>query len=372
MLDKGVKRGQVKQLRIMSQVPKKYNTEGPRYADHYPAIGLGSYYVKNNYGTVPVHEDGSAYFIAPAGEELYFQALDADGKEIRRMGTVTQIAAGETQGCIGCHEPRAAAPVHGLNAMKRLSREPDRITPPPWGAGRVDFVKQVQPVLDRYCIKCHHGATPKGGVDLSGDKTRLFNMAFEHLTGRKVVVYYWIHDAPTGNFPPLASGSYVSKLTKMIEKRHGGVNLDAESRRRIYAWIDANVPYYGTWDMSRPHTFGGRDTWFGLRGKPRPWFKALMEAYAAAKLPGDPKKLPHTDLNLTHPEWSRVLVRNLAKSEGGTAEDGKAVFKTKTAPGYQALLDAIEKGGAALLAKPRMDMVAAIPVPQERDFGRTF
>ena len=70
----------------MSQVPKKYNTEGPRYSDHYPAIGEGSYYVKYNYGTVSVDEDGSAYFTAPAGVELYFQALDADGKEIRPHG----------------------------------------------------------------------------------------------------------------------------------------------------------------------------------------------------------------------------------------------------------------------------------------------
>ncbi len=94
LLSGGVKRGQVKELRIMSQVPKKYNTEGPRYSDHYPAIGEGSYYVKYVYGTVPVNENGSAYFTAPAGVELYFQALDADGKEIRRMGTTTQITAG--------------------------------------------------------------------------------------------------------------------------------------------------------------------------------------------------------------------------------------------------------------------------------------
>ena len=40
---------------------------------------------------MPVYEDGSAYFKVPAGVELYFQAVDADGKEIRRMGTVTQF-----------------------------------------------------------------------------------------------------------------------------------------------------------------------------------------------------------------------------------------------------------------------------------------
>ena len=62
LAQQGVKRGSVKQLRIMSQPPKKYNTEGPRYSDHYPAIGEGTYYVKHNYGTVPVEADGSAHF----------------------------------------------------------------------------------------------------------------------------------------------------------------------------------------------------------------------------------------------------------------------------------------------------------------------
>ncbi|HUT24069.1 MAG TPA: hypothetical protein VM492_06995, partial [Sumerlaeia bacterium] len=56
LLDKGVKRGQVKELRVMSQIPKKYNTEGPRYHDHYPVMGQGSYYAKYCYGSVPVYE----------------------------------------------------------------------------------------------------------------------------------------------------------------------------------------------------------------------------------------------------------------------------------------------------------------------------
>ncbi len=371
LLDKGVTRGQVKELRVMSQLPKKYNTEGPRYSDHYPAIGEGTYYVKYNYGTVPVADDGSVYFTAPAGVELYFQALDANGKEVRRMGTVTQLVNGESQNCIGCHESRSHTPSPQLQSWRRLSKGPDRITPPPWGEGPVDFVKQVQPVLDKYCAKCHSGATPGGGIDLSGDKTRLFNMAFETLVFTPgLVERYHINPGPTGNFPPLATGSWVSRLTKLLEEKYKHLNVDDESRRRIYTWVDANVPYYGTWDMTRPHSFGGRDTWLDERGRPLPWFAQLQEAIKAlapAKL-----ALAHPDINLTHPEWSRVLVRNLAKSAGGLADDAKAIFKGKDDPRYQAVLKAIEAGKAALLAKPRMDMPGAVPIPQQRDFGRTF
>jgi hypothetical protein len=384
----GVRRGDVRALRVMSQVPKRYNTEGPRYSDHYPVIGEGTYYVKFDHGTVPVSEGGSAYFAAPAGVELYFQALDAAGREIRRMGTVTQITAGETQGCIGCHEHRFQAPAPHPSLAERLRLPPDPIAPPPWGAGPVDFVRQVQPVLDRYCVACHSGAAPEGRIDLSSDKTRFFNMAFETLVFTPgLVEAYHLHGAPTGNFPPLATGSYVSGLSRLLEEKHADVDMDDESRRRIYAWIDANVPYYGTWAMSRPHTVGGRDTWLDAGQRPLPWFAAFLAAYRAAGLPEDvapqtpinPRYSPHrvaglrhADINLTRPHFSRVLLDHLARSAGGRADDEAAVFASRDDPRYQAMLRAIEQGRDALLALPRMDMPDGVAVPQGRDFGRTY
>ncbi|HUT01208.1 MAG TPA: family 16 glycoside hydrolase, partial [Phycisphaerae bacterium] len=214
LLDKGVRRGDVKALRVCSQEPKKYNTEGPRYHDHYPIIGYGSYYTKISYGTVPVTPAGSAYFTAPAGVELYFEALDASGKEIRRMGTVTQLADGESQSCVGCHESRFLAVPNNPAARERLKHPPDTITPPSWGAVPIDFVKHVQPVFDKHCVRCHAGRAPKAGMDLSGDKNRFFNMAYKSLIDRRLVDFYYINPGPTGNFPPLKTGSRVSKLVK--------------------------------------------------------------------------------------------------------------------------------------------------------------
>ena len=161
LLEQGVERGTVKRLRIMSQSPKKYNTEGFRYHDHYPLVGKGSYYVKNNHGTVPVDDKGSAYFKAPANKELYFIALDEHGKEVQRMGSVTQVTVGETSSCIGCHENRLAPPPALETGMARTRRPPDAIKPPSWGAGPVDYVRQVQPILDRFCIECHSGGEAK-------------------------------------------------------------------------------------------------------------------------------------------------------------------------------------------------------------------
>ncbi len=396
LLGNGVERGDVTAIQVMSQTPKKYNTEGMRYQDHYPVMGEGTYYAKCTYGTAPVDENGMAYFKAPAGVELYFQVLDATGKEIRRMGTVTQITAGETQGCIGCHEPRFTAPDNRKGIKARLSKAPDPITPPSWGAGPVNFVQQVQPVLDKYCVACHSGRRPPDGIDLSGDKSRLFNMAFSTLIDKQLVDYYYINHGPTGNFPPLSSGARVSKLTELIESNHSDIKMDAESRRRIYNWIDANAPYYGTWDMSRPHTLGGRDTWFFVKDnqrvvpEPEPWFKefhGLWEANCASchgeftnmdMKAWSFRKASDRWLNLTRPEFSRVLNAHLSEAAGGMGIDGVKKeqpnfhIETQEDATYQAMLAAIEKGRDALKARPRMDMAGGVAIPQQRDFGKLY
>lgn len=382
LTQQGVTNGTVKELRIIRPTPKKWNTEGPRFHDHYPVAGYGSYYIKENLGTVPVHEDGTAYFTVPSNCELYFIALDENGKEIQRMGSVTQITTDEHVSCIGCHEDRMKAPVVDPNAFKRLSRPPDRLTPPQEGAGPFDYVKHVQPVLDRYCIKCHSGRNPKARLDLTGDKTRFFNMSYDQLIERGQVEYYFINPGPTGVFPAMQTGSMLSKLTKLIENNHGKINMDNQSRRAIYAWIDSNVQYYNTWDMSRPHTTGGRDTWLG------PWIETFSATYDKNclschgllynKQGGSGMNPKHHWINLTNPEHSRILNAHLSPDAGGMGLAGQKnntnspAFKDTGDPIYQEMLKSIEQGQDALLAKPRMDMPGALAIPQERNFGRVF
>ena len=378
LLEQGVKPGQVKALRIWEPVPKKYNTEGLRVYDHYPLIGFGTYYVKTIHGTVPVTEKGTAYFQAPSNAELYFQALDENGREIIRMGSVTQITTGEFASCIGCHENRMEAPEPVMPDPERLKNPPDRIRPPSWGAGPVDYVRMVQPVFDKYCISCHSGPLPEADLDLSGDKNRFFSMSYTDLCRKGLIDFYWIHDGPTGNFPALATGSWTSKLTQILESKHQDVNVDAESRRRIYAWIDSDVCYYPCWDMSRPHSMGGRDPW-ALPGtdQPQPWLNIIVEIVHRRHLQDfDIQNLTipnnHAMINLSYPENSRLLSHNLSKAAGGAAVNNRSAFKSKNDPDYQRLLTAIRQGAKHLSELPRMDMPGARAIPQERDFGRSW
>ncbi|MBT3202353.1 MAG: hypothetical protein HN350_20830, partial [Phycisphaerales bacterium] len=397
LLEQGVKRGAVKQLRVMSQSPKKYNTEGFRFNDHYPQIGKGSYYVKLNHGTAPVDTDGAAYFTAPSNRELYFIALDANGKEIQRMGSVAQITTGETVACIGCHENRLKPPKLGTERMSRMKRPPDKLTTPPWGSGPVNYVTQVQPILDKYCIKCHSGAKAKKGIDLTGDKTRFFSLSYETLTHGGLVTYYYINKGPNGVFPALGTGSWVSKLTTLLESNHGEhkVKVDDVSRRCIYAWIDANVPYYATWEMTRPHTLGGRDAYSRtLPGKGptfspqkdgnkltefRPWVKRYNDLAAQSdkmigkiSIGGSNLFGQRGMINLTNPAASPIFLNLLAKSAGGRAEGKKVYFTNKTDPKYIKLLSILKEAAAGLAELPRIDMPNAKAIPQERNFGRVF
>ncbi|MDP7286869.1 MAG: DUF1080 domain-containing protein [Phycisphaerae bacterium] len=359
----GVKPGQVKAIRVMRIYPKQCNMRGRRAYDMDPLQSRATYYSKQCVGTVPVDAAGTASFKAPAEVELYFQALDASGKELQRMGTITQIMPGEIQSCIGCHESAFMAPPSGAAFVKLLRRKPDSIKPPLWGDGPIDFVRCIQPVFDKYCVKCHSGADPKKGLDLSGDKTRYFNMAYDSLLDRGMVQYHWLLRAPVRNWAPLTTGSRVSKLMKYIEQKHGKVLVDDESRRRIYIWIDANVPYYGTYEHTRPGTAGSRDLWTGL------WLGQLKNALKAG---GQKHGFAHADVNLSRPEYSRVLTRTLAKSAGGSADDKKAAFKSKSDPKYIAILKAIQAGKKALDANPRVDMPGAKPKPYPRDYGKLY
>ncbi|MCF0234230.1 MAG: PD40 domain-containing protein, partial [Thermoguttaceae bacterium] len=75
-----VERGAVKKLRIMEQIRKTEELRD-RAFDQSPSMGVATYYAKRCWGEVPVEEDGSANFYAPALREIYFQALDAEGRE---------------------------------------------------------------------------------------------------------------------------------------------------------------------------------------------------------------------------------------------------------------------------------------------------
>jgi len=377
-LGPGVRRGEIARLRILEQ-PSKFpvNESSARVYEMTPVMGRRCYYRKRVLGTVPVEADGSAHFTVPALRELYLQALDAEGRAVQSMGSALNLVPGERRTCIGCHERREEAPSQAVALA--AGKPPVPPTPYAWGNdGDIDFAKVVQPVLDKHCVRCHRGPTPDGRVDLSGDKTRYFNMAYDTLFDLSLVHTIILTRNDSQVIPPRKAFAYVSRLRKFIEGKHYDTVLSREERERVYVWMDTNANYYGTHERTRPGTRGGRDLWAG------PWFgRGFLPVYAKHCGACHGPRLGHEGypqrsawINLTHPAHSRVLTAHLAKDAGGLGldkpQEGKnpPLFASKSDPVYRELLAAIEQGRRDMLATPRIDMPGAVARPGRNDWGR--
>ncbi len=346
-LEPTIERGRVKYLRIMEQLPKTVNTSWDRAYFQGPLLSLGTYYAKRCWGYVPVEEDGSAHFMAPAGREIYFQACDAQGKELLRMTSATVIMPGEVQSCIGCHEHRAMAPPSRGTPLAS-KRPPSPLKLPDWGNnGVLDYNKLVQPVWDKYCIECHGASNPDAGLSLVGDRTRLFNISYDHLIVRSQsnqISTVWqlgdhrerpmvqFNDMYPGRFEapePLSTGSHVSRLLDYVDTDHCEQMIPLKDRQRIYVWIDAMLPYYATSDNARPVSHGGRDAWAKSGSKQLDdWFTGGFEPVYNRRCAECHGPMPHNPhghewtakyawLNLSRPELSLALSAHLAKEAGG-------------------------------------------------------
>ncbi len=368
----------------------------------------GTMFVRRLIGTVPVEEDGSAYFVAPAYCDISFNALDAVGKTLKRMGSTTQIMPGETQGCVGCHEHRESSPPAATAEPLALRRGPSIPRRPDWGTnGTIDFVKVVQPILDQHCVECHSGPEPDGLLDLSGDKTAYFNMAYNQLVDRDWVQYLGPAAVGHGETSTRALGSPVSRICRYFENGHHGAKVTDQQRRTIYTWIDANIPYYGTYEYTDGHVMGARDRWY-VHDKDK-WFqkdflpvfhrrcqkcheRPVRDIHIYNYNPGGPVMVtsdtwpdsalnqfqfgygrpnylaqigPAHRINLTHPEWSLMLRAPLPKAAGGlglcqTKEGFPRPFVDKSDSDYQAMLRSLQIGRETLSANPRVDMPAAV------------
>ncbi len=258
-LTPAVERGTVKYLRVCEEVrselerlPNGRNKEEyPEFQDYYAAPthkvtgphGWPSFVAKGVHGIVPVKEDGSANFYAPAGKVLYFQALDENFNEIQRMRSVVQLQPGEKRSCIGCHEGRTLSPPVRLTIAAR--NDPRRLEPPPWGAGPFSYPRVVQPVLDAQCVRCHDAAD-KQKIDLTGrlDDNRV------PASYRTLISQGWVHHFSYSwglahhKAQPLSFGTVKSRLWNVLDSGHHDVKLSDDESRAVKCWTDLNCPLW--------------------------------------------------------------------------------------------------------------------------------
>jgi hypothetical protein len=235
----------IAELRIYQVLPKTHS-----HVANQPRIGYANAEsARMLLGTVPVEADGSAYFRAPAGKPLYFQAVDARGRAVQTMRSVTYLQPGERRGCVGCHErPGTAAANRPLLAA---ARGPSPIAPGPPGTRPLSFPLLVQPVLDRHCVPCHDGQSGPNNspLALTGQVQGEFSRSYQNL--RPFVRWNeWggasLNETVTH---PGRGGADHSPLARVLDDGHHApaLRLTAADRLRLDLWLDANAPFYGTY-----------------------------------------------------------------------------------------------------------------------------
>jgi hypothetical protein len=267
----GVPPGVVRHLRIWEQVPRPWSAH--RFWPHDEALGqhapisLNAHiYVKVLHGIVPVEADGSAHFTVPAERNLFFQALDADLMEVQRMRTFVRFRPGEVRACLGCHSRNVEAPVQRpALALLRPPATPaaqpgDRTVPRP-----VDYSTDVQPILDRHCLRCHSPGNKAAKLDFGGALTPYFSRSYETILSHGLIACVQEFQGPQPEaqktnalpLPPRALGTHASPLIAVLRQGHHHVTLTRAEMNRLVTWVDANGPYYGTYFGRRHLSYQG-------------------------------------------------------------------------------------------------------------------
>jgi len=244
----GVPRGSVKNLRVY-----KYEY-GPRNRGGHYAMGMEAGWDAHLIlGTVPVEADGSVSFMIPSNTPISLQPIDKDGRALQLMRSWLVGMPGERVSCVGCHEhPDLAPPPRPATASLR---EPSRITPWYGPARGISFAREMQPVLDKFCVGCHDGQPRDDGLTIPNMSDPRQSHAALHPYVRR--------NGPEGDYhllTPLEFHADTSEIVQMLQKGHHNVKLDAEGWDRLYTWIDLNAPWYGTWTEAgaNPETLARR------------------------------------------------------------------------------------------------------------------
>ncbi len=235
---KDVPRGTVKALRVF-----EYHYAYRYMGSSQIIANEGSWDVKRIHGTVPVEKDGSALFKVPANRPIAIQPLDKDGKALALMRSWFTVMPGETQSCVGCHEGQGMSPTSKPALAGR--KKPSIIKPFLAPVRGYSFKRDVQPILDQYCVGCHNGARADIPNFSRGEPVwKTFPKAYLELQR------YVRRGGPECNqnmLIPMEFNANTSELFQMLKKGHKGVKLDKTSMDVLYTWLDLNVPCVGTW-----------------------------------------------------------------------------------------------------------------------------
>lgn len=408
----GLEPGVVKELLVYEALPKPINYSGAMSE----VSSGGAFQVERLLGRVPVSKEGSAYFKAPAMRALFFVALDEKGHCVKRMHSFTSVMPGEKNSCIGCHEDRGEAPTQedGIRLAKLThSGAPVDIEPVEGVPEFVDYMRDVQPILDRHCLECHNPDREEGGFNISGHWAPLYTIGYQQMSWRelfgdnRVCLPYDKHER--SNFEPYEIGTGSSRLLKLMEEGHGGTQVPENELKIIRFWLDSGATYSTTYACNSHGSIGhyvlnnnSRDDkdWpeladyedvlrrrcdechapddeakkIGSYTQPAQFYvlyyppevhqKNMFVARSMAQDGGRFNR--HMIFDLSYPEQSKVARGPLAKEAGGLGvceeKSGKRIFADKNDPDYLKIVAYVARGRKYILEENnRFTMILDTP-----------
>jgi hypothetical protein len=265
----------------------------------------------------------------------------------------------------------------------------------------LDYHRDIQPILDRHCVKCHTYENRQGNAILTGDLGPEWSHGFFSLFAHRQVA-----DGRNGlgNQPPRTIGSSASPLLEKVSGKHHDVKVSDAEWRTLWLWIESGAPYAGSYAGLRNETgqhaagmavgtvMGGAQDVFKRRcaqchntgggldmggghlallfqgnknKEPRSRPQRPTGSYERIVMENDPvaRFSPNILLNFSHPGKSPLLLGPLVKESGGYGTCG-TVFNDAQDPDYKLLLKCVEDGKKFLDAEPRYATPAFKPNPQ--------
>ena len=346
---KGVEPGAIKYLRIVESPEKRTWSSGFWNGQGQQAAGVNweNFENKRILGTVPVEDDGSAYFEAPGNTYLFFQALDKDGMLIQSMRSGIYVQPGETYGCVGCHENRVGDIPPVKQKPKALSRKADKLNGWYGPARLFSFQQEVQPVFNKHCISCHdYGKKAGAKLNLAGDRDVFFSTSYVDLWALKIVKC--VGAGPAAFQEAYSWGSHLSKLIQVLKKGHNDVKLSEEEMNRLITWVDINAPYYPRYECAYPQNPGGRSPLTDAE-------LSSISGWTGIKIANSCGARQRSQISFTRPEKSRMLEK-----------------LDPTTPQYSQAVALIREGGKRLAEKPDADALGFKPCEKDVECERRY
>jgi hypothetical protein len=129
------------------------------------------------------------------------------------------------------------------------------------GSNPFNFVRLVQPVLDRHCVGCHQ---EKKAADLTGAVGGKYgwSQSYTNLAGKYGFYFHvnngTINSGVHGGSRTTAGqfGAQAAPLLPYLDRRHYGVNLSPQDFHRVTLWLDCNSEFYGAYEDTTAQALG--------------------------------------------------------------------------------------------------------------------